>query len=871
MRVRPHWLLWKLTPPRVPGSKQGKLPYYVNGEPRGWPNGQPRDESGRIIYTNGKVLPTPEHPNVAQGDELDRAALVSFDVAFEAFKRKPAYAGIGFAFLPGDGLIGVDIDGAIDPESGEMSQLCQDVMALCPSFTEVSVSGTGIHVILAGEVEGFKDDPIGLEVYCGRQFFTCSGAACGPVPEVASADPEALQTMREWVEQSKAQQQAEKDAVRAAAAPPSAPAPRPVPPAGQSSGPASGKADFRAVNDAALQHLGAWVTTLLPAARPYRNAAGGDGYRVTSRDLGRDLQEDLAIMATGINDFGTEEKLTAVDLVMRERGCTARDALHWLAPLVGVTLTPPKRQNGAGSAGDGRRPEPPGEGARRVVEAAGSPAGGDGDGGEGAAENADSPPPEGRGGAALVKAKGKKQKPVDPAKLDALFTDYAYQYGSDIAWCVSRLKPVKIGNLRHTFGSDAVRVWMAHDDRRMVEEEHVVFEPGVELGPDYINLYAGMPLTPLEGSVGPMLELLQWLCATSEAPGLEAKDIADWVLRWCGLLVQQPGVKMKSALVFHGPHGTGKNLFFDVLRDLFGDYGVMVGQTEIEDKYNTWLSGKMLIIGDEVVSSGEMFHAKNRLKWIITQTTKIPIRAMHMDTRWESNHANLIFLSNEVMPLALEEGDRRFLVVYTPNKERGDLYQRVRDFLADDGARKWLHFLQNIPLQDFDPGDVPPLTRAKQDLIELGYRASERFVHEWLGGYVDLPMVACSTEQLYRVYRLWCDRSGERFADNRSKFTSTVKAFASKQVEVDAEGKEKPSPLTLKDFTGPHPDDPLRRKSWRIWLPRGCGPKEECVGRGLTWETEGHWAAEVVKDFGKHMYAFSGRNRGADDDGDGAP
>ncbi|RZL38731.1 MAG: hypothetical protein EOP35_05170 [Rubrivivax sp.] len=864
MRSRPQWLLWKLTPPKAPGAKQGKLPYYVNGEPRGWPQGQPRDERGQIARDEqGRVQPTPEHPNVAQGHELDRAALVSFAQAVEVFKRKPAYAGIGFAFLPGDGLIGVDIDGAIDPATGEMSQLCQDVMALCPSFTEVSVSGTGIHVILAGEVDGFKDDPIGLEVYCGRQFFTCSGVVCSEVREVAPADTEALQTMREWVEQSKAQQLAEKDAARAAAALP--PAPRPAPPAGQASGPASGKTDFRAVNDAALRHLGAWVTTLLPAARPYRNDEGGEGYRVTSKDLGRALQEDLAIMPKGINDFGTEEKLTAVDLVMRERGCPAREALHWLAPLVGVTLTPPKRQNGAGGAGAGGRPEPQPEGEARRDDPAGPAVADDVEAGQGAAENADSPPRKGggRGG------KGKKDKVVDPLKLDTLFKDYAYQYGSDIAWCVSRLKPVKIANLRHTFGGDAVRVWMAHDERRMVEEEHVVFEPGAELGPDYINLYAGMPLEPLKGDVAPMLELLRWLCATSEAPGMEANDIADWVLRWCGLLVQRPGVKMKSALVFHGPHGTGKNLFFDVLRDLFGDYGVMVGQTEIEDKYNTWLSGKMLIIGDEVVSSGEMFHAKNRLKWIITQTTKIPIRAMHMDTRWESNHANLIFLSNEVMPLALEEGDRRFLVVYTPNKERGDLYARVREFLDNDGARKWLHHLQTIPLDDFDPGDVPPLTRAKQDLIELGYRASERFVHEWLGGFVDLPMVACSSEQLYRVYRLWCDRSGERFADNRSKFTSTVKAFAAKQVELDGEGKERAPPLTLRDFTGPHPDypnDPSRRKSWRIWLPRGCGPKDDEVGRGLAWDTQGHWAASVVKDFAKHMRAFSGRHEEPDDE-----
>lgn len=864
MKDRPQWLLWKLTPARTPGGKQGKLPYYVNGEPRGWPQGQPRDERGQVVRNErGQVEPTPEHPNVEQGHELDRAALVSFAVAVETFKRKPAYAGIGFAFLPGDGLIGVDIDGAIDPETGEMSQLCQDVMAMCPSFTEVSVSGTGIHVILAGEVSPFKDDAIGLEVYCGHQFFTCSGATCGAVAEVAVADAEALDTMRAWVDESKAQQQAAKEAARAAKAPP--PAPRPAPPSGQPAGRASGKDDFRAVNDAALLHLGAWVTTLLPAARPYRNAEGGDGYRVTSKDLGRQLQEDLAIMPRGINDFGTEEKLTAVDLVMRERGCSAREALHWLAPLVGVMLTPPRRQNDPGAAGSARRPEPPPEGERLDAEPAGQVGEWDADEEAGADEGADSPAPEGGG-----RGRGRKQKRVDPLKLNALFSDYAYQYGSDIAWSISKRKPVKIANLRHTYGNDAVRVWMAHDERRMVQEHQVVFEPGQQLGPECINLYAGLPVEPVEGDVGPMLELLAWLCGSSESADLDAKGIADWVKCWCALLIQKPGVKMKSALVFHGPQGTGKNLFFDVLRDLFGDYGVMVGQTEIEDKYNTWLSGKMLIVGDEVVSRAEMFHAKNRLKWIITQSTKIPIRAMHMDTRWESNHANLVFLSNEDMPLVLEEGDRRFMVVYTPNQERGDLYARVVDFLANGGAAKWMHFLKTIPLGDFSASSVPPLTRAKQDLIELGYRAPERFVHEWHGEYLDLPMSACSSEQLFRVYKLWCDRNGERWPGNQSSFTSAVKAFARKRVEFDENGKELPPLLTLKDFSGPHPDyphEPGRRKSWRIWLPRGCGPVDAEVGRGLSWETYGHWAASVVKDFNKYIWAFSGRQRPEDEEG----
>lgn len=75
---------------------------------------------------------------------------------------------------------------------------------------------------------------------------------------------------------------------------------------------------FRNVNEAALANLSTWVPSVLPAAQQHR-----DGYRVTSADLGRDLEEDLAITSKGIADWGVADqgdpqagKRTAIDLVL---------------------------------------------------------------------------------------------------------------------------------------------------------------------------------------------------------------------------------------------------------------------------------------------------------------------------------------------------------------------------------------------------------------------------------------------------------------------------------------------------------------------------------------------------------------------------
>jgi putative DNA primase/helicase len=122
------------------------------------------------------------------------------------------------------------------------------------------------------------------------------------------------------------------------------------------------------------------------------------------------------------------------------------------------------------------------------------------------------------------------------------------------------------------------------------------------------------------GDVAPMLRLLRHLCSESvlvaavgdAEQGLDAGDVGDvdavmhWVLCWMAYPHQHIGAKMRTALVFHGSQGTGKNLFFDLWRDTFGDMGKTVGQTELDEKYNTWLSRSLAIVGDEVVSKQEL-------------------------------------------------------------------------------------------------------------------------------------------------------------------------------------------------------------------------------------------------------------------------
>jgi hypothetical protein len=446
--------------------------------------------------------------------------------------------------------------------------------------------------------------------------------------------------------------------------------------------------------------------------------------------------------------------------------------------------------------------------------------------------------PRAKGGKGGANEK-RKPKPLNFGDLNRLVESFILLYGTDTVWDGESRQIMKIGALRLAFGNDTVKLWLGDRGRKMVAIQNVVFEPGQDLGPEYINLYDGISTEPAPGDCGVMIELLHHLCSESSASDTGVADIMDWVLRWIAYPLQHPGAKLKTALVFHGAQGTGKNLFFDCVRDLYGDYGVMVSQNELEDKFTSWLSRKLFIVGDEVVTRSEMYHKKNQLKWMITGDKKIPIRAIQQDVRYESNHCNLVFLSNESQPLALEDGDRRYLVVYTPIAAPTELYARVAAFLKAGGAQVFLKYLLELDLSGFTPDTKPLMTQAKQDLIDLGLRPAERFAAEWMGGYLPLPLRPCSAEQLYQAFRRWADKMGERFPPPQASFTNSVKRWSQEHVTRDADGEISEPALRYKVVKLAHADG--GRSCVRAWIPKGTGPRDGT--------TEGAWMAECIQDF----------------------
>jgi putative DNA primase/helicase len=316
---------------------------------------------------------------------------------------------------------------------------------------------------------------------------------------------------------------------------------------------------------------------------------------------------------------------------------------------------------------------------------------------------------------------------------------------------------------------DIHRAWAEHPDRAIVRIREVGFDP---TGRDPVitcNLFGGWPTQPKAGSCEKLLDLLRYMCSGDR----NADHLYRWVLRWIAYPIQHPGAKMKSTVVVHGPQGTGKNLFFEAVMKIYGEYGDVLDQSAVEDKFNDWASRKLFMIADEVVARSDLYHIKNKLKGLITGD-RILINPKGFKSHWERNHLNLAFLSNEAMPVVLEEDDRRHCVIWTPEKAAPDFYQAVLAELRDGGAAALHDYLLHLDLGDFSPGTLPPLTAAKADLINLGLDSPLRFHDELIAGEIPgLDAMPGLTLDWFEIYRIWCGRANHRAAP-QNKFSNLL-------------------------------------------------------------------------------------------------
>jgi len=136
----------------------------------------------RLMKKPGKVKPdrVPMRANFSNASVTNPKTWCSFDDAVFALKKKN-FDGIGFVFTKDDSYCGIDMDSCVNPKTNIIESWAKDWIDKFASYTELSPSGTGVHIIVKGKLlseKGKKKED--YEIYDRKRFFTFTGNIISP-------------------------------------------------------------------------------------------------------------------------------------------------------------------------------------------------------------------------------------------------------------------------------------------------------------------------------------------------------------------------------------------------------------------------------------------------------------------------------------------------------------------------------------------------------------------------------------------------------------------------------------------------------------------------------------------------------------------
>ena len=116
----------------------------------------------------------------------------------QAAREKFLFTGIGFVFTAECGIVGVDIDHCRN-EDGSFTDVAKAILKKAQSYTEISPSGSGLHIFLRGIMpgKGNKNSTSGVEMYAAARYFTMTGNRLEGTPDTIADGKDILPWIHE--------------------------------------------------------------------------------------------------------------------------------------------------------------------------------------------------------------------------------------------------------------------------------------------------------------------------------------------------------------------------------------------------------------------------------------------------------------------------------------------------------------------------------------------------------------------------------------------------------------------------------------------------------------------------------------------------
>jgi primase-polymerase (primpol)-like protein len=151
LAVLPRWVCWKL---ELRQGKETKPPYCVGGRRKAKAN--------------------------------DPATWDVFDAVWRSAFVERSADGIGF--ILGDGIVGIDLDKCVMNDT--VAPWALEIVRKLSSYTEFSPSGTGLHIICRGHLDGTGRKIGSVELYGRDRYFTMTARHLDRTPTTINEVPQ---------------------------------------------------------------------------------------------------------------------------------------------------------------------------------------------------------------------------------------------------------------------------------------------------------------------------------------------------------------------------------------------------------------------------------------------------------------------------------------------------------------------------------------------------------------------------------------------------------------------------------------------------------------------------------------------------------
>ena len=205
------------------------------------------------------------------------------------------------------------------------------------------------------------------------------------------------------------------------------------------------------------------------------------------------------------------------------------------------------------------------------------------------------------------------------------------------------------------------------------------------------------------------------------------KNYCDILTDFLAYMVQQPGKKIRWAVLLQGAEGCGKTFLARAAGAVLGrEHVAEVGANVlIKSDWNDWAAGSQLVSFEEIRVVGKNRHeVMNKIKPVITNDS-VSINERFRNMRTVRNYSNYLMFTNYRDALALGEGDRRYFIIESALQTKEQVlalpegyFERLFGMLERNagGLRAYLEEWEFSPF--FDPDGHAPVTTFRDKLIE---------------------------------------------------------------------------------------------------------------------------------------------------------